>query len=153
VSGATTITDVVDALAVVLATLEVNGVPITSYDHEPGPEGIQVPCSTIFLPDVERPDLQVGESVFGADDWDFTITLRLYHYLDAARTAQRQLEVLLADAILIVDSDPTLGGVVLDARVIKAVSNAVHTEDRPRPLMAYECELHARRLVDTLYLT
>lgn len=150
-SGATTITDVVDAVAVVLATLEVNGVPITAYDHEPGYGGLQVPCATLFLPDLERPDLHQGESILGADDWDYTYALRLYHDLSDARTCQRELEVLLADAILAFDADMSLGGAVLECRIHKAVSGAVHTEHRERPLMTYECELRVRCLVTTLY--
>ena len=149
--GATTVTDIADGIKAVLDTLTVNGSAIYAYDHEPGYDGMDIPAATLFIPDVERPELSEAESQMGADTWDSTWILRLYTGLDDARTEQRQLEVLLADAILAIDANWTLDGRVLRARIVRATSGSVHVQNRSFPLMAYECELEIRRLVDTLY--
>ena len=149
--GATTITEIADGIAAVMATLTVDGSPINAYAYEPAGEGMNLPAATLFIPDVDRPELSVAESEMGSDTWDSTWMLRLYHGLDDAQRCQHEIQIMLADAILAIDANSTLDGLVLRARIVRATSGSLHIQSRANPLMAYECELEIRRFVDTLY--
>lgn len=114
------------------------------YPYEPKGSGFdQLPVATIDGPEtVERSAPDGREDILGSDTWLLSYTVRFYVDDSDRSISTPALRALLGRAIAAIDADRDLGGVAIDASLVRAGFGGVpKDETHHRELLAYECEL------------
>jgi hypothetical protein len=101
-------------------------------------------AAEIEIPDIGRTRPEEAESQLGADDWQLEYVVSIWVNLTNGPASQQRLVGLVEQWIAAIDTDPTLGGLALDAKVTSA--HRQYLLDR-RPLVGYETTLAVWKLV------
>lgn len=138
--ASTIIQPVADHLATVLTGL---GLGVNTWAAEAltmGPAG----AAEIEIPDIARTGIEEPESQLGADDWDLTFLVSIWVNMTETGVSQQRLVELVEQWIAAIDTDITLGGLVLEAKVTKAERQYQLAR---RPLVGYETTVAVLKLV------
>jgi hypothetical protein len=101
-------------------------------------------AAEIEIPDVARTGVEEAESQLGADDWDLTFPVSIWVNMTDQAHDQIRLVQTLEQWIAAVDADVTFGGLVLEAKVIRAERQYQLAR---RPLVGYETTVAVLKLV------
>jgi hypothetical protein len=101
-------------------------------------------AAEIEIPDLGRTGVEERESQLGFYDWDLEFPVTIWVNLTQGARAQQRLVAVVEAWIAAVDADPTLGGLVLEAKVTSAKRQYQLAK---RPLVGFETTLAALRLV------
>jgi hypothetical protein len=101
-------------------------------------------AAEIEIPDLGRTGVEERESQLGFYDWDLEFPVTIWVNLTQGPKAQQRLVAVTEAWIAAVDADPTLGGLVLEAKVTGAKRQYQLAK---RPLVGFETTLAALRLV------
>jgi hypothetical protein len=105
-----------------------------------------LPAAVVDLPTIARSGLDPqGESELGSYDWFLDFPVTLYFDLSEPIAAQTQAAAYLEAFIEAVDTDATLTGMTLDAKVTRAEPSI--RADESRPALAYETHVEIFKLV------
>jgi hypothetical protein len=101
-------------------------------------------AAEIEIPDIQRTGVEQAESQLGFYDWDLEFPVSIWVNLTETGRSQQRLVALVEQWIAAIDADPTLGGLVLEAKVTDAKRQYQLAK---RPLVGYETTLAVLKLV------
>jgi hypothetical protein len=138
--ASTILQPVADHAAVMLKALGLGVNTWTGASLQMGDAG----AAEIEIPDIGRTGVEQAESQLGSYDWDLEFPVTIWVNLTETARSQQRLVELVERWIAAVDADPTLGGLVLEAKVTQAKRQYQLAQ---RPLVGYETTLAALKLV------
>lgn len=107
----------------------------------------RVPAVVVEVPTIRRPEPDEQDLIgLGSNGWVLEYPVTFYFDLSEAGYAQTEAVAYIDAAILAIDANRGLGiPTVIDTAMVAAEPTVV--EDRARPLMAYECQVHVLKAV------
>jgi len=140
---------VADAIASVLAGLAPElWTPADAGTCKWSPRDLDsVPAVVVEVPTIRRPEPDEQDLIgLGSNGWVLEFPVTFYFDLSEASYAQTEAVAYVDAAILAIDANRGLGiPTVIDTAMVAAEPTVV--EDRARPLMAYECQVHVLKAV------